>query len=357
MPDLRLVGLMLQEREERLSTFASKSYETKGREIFEDLPGLRTEFQRDRDRIIHCKAFRRIKHKTQVFIAPKGDHYVTRLTHTLEVTQKARTIARALNLNEDLTEAMALGHDIGHPPFGHIGESELGSLCAKGFRHNLQSLRIVDHLEKKGKGLNLTFEVRQGILHHSKPRGDFWGEELPPGLSLEAQILRVADAIAYLDHDLLDSFRGGLLRESDVPLDVREVLGDSHSSRIDSMITDIVATSWGATGLVYNCVNPVISVSEPIRDAANSLREFMFQRVYMPINDGPEGIAARRIIRLLFEYFNENVELIPDDYLEQCDSTEDAAVDYIAGMTDNFAIELSETISHGISEPLKGRLV
>ena len=357
MPDLGLVKFMLQKREEHLSTFASKSYETKGREISEDPPDLRTEFQRDRDRIIHCKAFRRIKHKTQVFIAPKGDHYVTRLTHTLEVAQIARTIARALNLNEDLTEAMALGHDIGHPPFGHIGESELGSLCCKGFRHNVQSLRIVDHLERKGKGLNLTFEVRQGILHHSKPRGDFWGGELPPDLSLEAQILRVSDAIAYLNHDLLDSFRAGILRKSDVPSDVGEILGHSHSSRIDSMITDIVRASWGATGLLSNCVNPAISVSEPVRQAANSLREFMFQRVYMPINDGSEGIAARGIIRLLFEYFNENVELIPDDYLELGDSTEDAAVDYIAGMTDNFAIELSESISEGVSEPLRERLV
>ena len=194
--------IRLEENEERLSRFASRSKYSRGRILEEQPSPLRTEFQRDRDRILHCKAFRRMKHKTQVFIAPVGDHFVTRLTHTLEVSQIARTISRALNLNEDLTEAIGLGHDMGHTPFGHIGEDELGKLSPLGFRHNVQSVRIVEKLEKNGLGLNLTEEVREGMLNHSKPKGDFMSSDLVKGLGLEAQVIRISDAIAYLNHDL-----------------------------------------------------------------------------------------------------------------------------------------------------------
>ena len=224
---------------------------------------MRSEFQRDRDRILHNKAFRRLKHKTQVFIAPLGDHYATRLTHTLEVAQIARTIARALNLNEDLTEAIALGHDLGHTPFGHVGEDEMARLHPDGFRHNRQSLRIVEQLEKDGQGLNLMWEVRQGILRHSKPRGDFLDASLVEDLSLEGQTCRVSDAVAYLNHDLADAFRAHTLHPDQLPESVSDVLGDSHARRIDSLVSDIIESSWQASG--ENCADslgrPVISMS------------------------------------------------------------------------------------------------
>ena len=233
-------------REELLSPFAARSC-TSTRDREEEPDRIRTEFQRDRDRILHSKSFRRLKHKTQVFIAPVGDHYVTRLTHTLEVAQIARTISRALNLNEDLAEAIALGHDLGHTPFGHIGEDELGKLHPGGFRHAEQSLRIVEKLERGGAGLNLTREVRQGILNHSKPRGDFIAH-LPNDLSLEGQICRISDAVAYLNHDLLDAFRAGVITWDDVPGVVDDVLGRSHSQRVNTMVSDVVESSWAASG-------------------------------------------------------------------------------------------------------------
>ena len=234
----------LERLEEALSPYASRSNASRGRERPESPSPLRTEFQRDRDRIIHTKAFRRLKHKTQVFIAPAGDHYVTRLTHTLEVAQIARTIARALNLNEDLVEAMALGHDLGHTPFGHVGEETLDQLSESGFTHSAQSLRIVELLEKDGEGLNLTWEVRQGILCHSKPRGDFLAAETDEQLTLEGQVLRLADSVAYLNHDIADAFRAGILKAADLPEEVDRVLGDSHSQRINALVSDTVYASW-----------------------------------------------------------------------------------------------------------------
>lgn len=340
----------LEDRESTLSPYAAKSKDSH-RDKREEPSPLRTEFQRDRDRIVHSKSFRRLKHKTQVFIAPLGDHYVTRLTHTLEVSQIGRTIARALNLNEDLTEAISLGHDLGHTPFGHVGEHELDRLHASGYRHADQSLRIVEHLEKSGEGLNLTWDVRHGIVSHSKPRGDFWGNTVPDGLSLEGQICRVADAVAYLNHDLGDSFRAGVLDPDDLPSEVNYILGAGHSERIDTMVTDIVESSWQVVGEDAQEVanRPAISMSGPVRVVVNVLRDFMFERVYMPEDLGVEGQAAREIIRLLYRYYVANPTQIPEEY-----GTHDrSVVDYIAGMTDFYALRLADELSPGIASPFQ----
>jgi dGTPase len=326
-----------------------------GREMPDEPSPWRTEFQRDRDRILHSKSFRRLKHKTQVFIAPAGDHYVTRLTHTLEVSQIARTIARALNLNEDLTEAIALGHDMGHTPFGHMGEEEMNRLHPDGFRHAEQSLRIVELLEKEGEGLNLTWEVRHGIVSHSKPRGDFLGENLPDGLSLEGQICRVADAVAYLNHDLADAFRAGLIRPHDLPADVIAVLGERHSQRIDTMVGDIVASSWAATGEdgVGPGQHPTIAMSPKVREAVNLMRDFMFEAVYVPKDRGEEGKTARRVIRLLYKYYDKNRDQIPPEY--DRDNSR-SVVDHVAGMSDQYALRVAERIEPGVARVLRRAL-
>ena len=337
----------LEEKEEALSPFAGRSRNAV-RETSEEPSPLRTEFQRDRDRIIHSKAFRRLK--TQVFIAPTGDHYVTRLTHTFEVAQIARTIARALNLNEDLTEAIALGHDLGHTPFGHVGEDELGRLLPGGFRHAEQSLRIVEKLEKGGRGLNLTSDVRQGILLHSKPRGDFLGDRVPGGLSLEGQIVRISDAVAYLNHDLDDAFRAGILSHDDLPHEVSDVLGDRHSTRINTMVSDVVETSWVVAGEgVPLGEKPPLDMSDSVREAVNVLRDFMFDRVYVPEDRGDEGRTARECMRLLHGYYSEDRSAIPGEY----EDDERAVEDYVAGMTDRFAIRVCETIRPGVAKSLQ----
>jgi len=347
----------LELNEETLSSFASTSRKSKGRLKEEPLCDFRTEYQRDRDRIIHSKAFRRIKHKTQVFIDPVGDHYVTRLTHTLEVAQIARTISRSLNLNEDLTEAMSLGHDIGHTPFGHIGEDELGKLSSSGFRHNKQSLRIVDVIEKNGQGLNLTWEVRNGILNHSKPRGDFFKPEMVDGMTLEAQVLRISDAIAYLNHDLLDAFRAGIIAEKDLPKDVINMLGTRHSKRVNTMVSDVVKSSWSATGEMDVNTPPVIIMSPGIKDAVNALREYMFQNVYVPEDKGEEGKTARHIINVLFDHFSVNGSEILDQYRWISESDEQAVMDYISGMTDRYAIRMAEKISPGSAKIFLDRMM
>tara|TARA_Y100000588_G_scaffold392083_1_gene502747 strand:+ start:170 stop:1234 length:1065 start_codon:yes stop_codon:yes gene_type:complete len=352
---MTIVRERLEEREELLSLFATRATQTKGRLIPEEPCEIRTDFQRDRDRIVHCNAFRRIKHKTQVFIAPQGDHFVTRLTHTLEVAQIARTISRALNLNEDLTEAMALGHDMGHTPFGHIGEDELNKLHSGGFRHNHQSLRIVDKLEKEGKGLNLTWEVRQGILHHSKPRGDFLSPSLTEGMSLEAQVIRISDAVAYLNHDLLDAFRAGVLTETSIPRYIQEILGERHSQRINTMVNDIVTTSQEAMDSVGLDTAPEIKMGVDLRDAVYALREFMFQNVYVPEDKGEEGTTARKIIDLLFGHYHQKKHLIPEDFQIRSETFDDAVKDYISGMTDQYAIRVAESVSPGIAHVFKGR--
>ena len=276
-PDLSAVRLRLEERERSLSPYAAKSYETRGRELPEAESPVRTAFQRDRDRIVHCKAFRRLKHKTQVFIAPIGDHFVTRLTHTLEVAQIARTITRGLNLNEDLAEAAALAHDIGHPPFGHAGEQALADVVPGGFRHAEQSLRVVEKLEH----LNLTWEVRDGIVNSSKVREDILAEAWGTPETLEGQIVKISDAVAYINHDIADAIRAGLITEEDLPREVSETLGNRHSQRINTLVCDIIAHSWWATGEGEPPADRRIGMSERVWAAANVLREFMFQRVYL----------------------------------------------------------------------------
>ncbi|MBI4202418.1 MAG: deoxyguanosinetriphosphate triphosphohydrolase [Chloroflexi bacterium] len=344
-----IVRLRLEQREELLSPYAAKVRASKGRAVSEESSPLRTDFQRDRDRIIHCKAFRRLKHKTQVFIAPLGDHYVTRLTHTLEVSQIARTIARALNLNEDLEEAITLGHDLGHTPFGHIGEETLDSLASGGFSHAQQSLRIVEVLEKEGQGLNLTWEVRQGIVSHSKPQGDFLDSGLVEGLTLEAQICRLADAVAYLNHDIGDAIRADLLREEDLPCTVAEVLGLRHSQRIDTMVADVVAASWPCTGDNPAGITPVIRMSVQVREALNTLRDFMFERIYVPSNNNLQGRKAREIVTFLYQQYAHHPEQAPEEYRRREDTPERIALDYVSGMTDHYALRRAEELRPGIS--------
>ncbi len=334
----------LEEREENLSPYAAKSRLSRGRARFEPPSPMRTEFQRDRDRIVHSKAFRRLKHKTQVFIAPLGDHYVTRLTHTLEVSQIARSIARALNLNEDLTEAISLGHDLGHTPFGHVGEEVLNKLYPRGFRHNEQSLRVVEYLEKEGRGLNLTWEVREGILKHSKSnKQDILGDMKDPPDTLEAQICRIADSVAYINHDIADAIRAGIITEGDLPHAAIDVLGRSNSNRIDTMVCDIIDRSWSAAGLDDSQKPPLITMSPRVLAAANSLRQFLFQNVYEVQVARAETERARQVVNFLYHYFIGNIDRLPPEF-KSCDDVERGAVDYIAGMTDNYALRLAQEL-------------
>ena len=304
-----------------LSPLAAHSAETAGREKPVPPCDLRTEFQRDRDRIIHCKSFRRLKFKTQVFLSPEGDHYRTRLTHTLEVAQVARTISRALRLNEDLTEAIALGHDLGHTPYGHIGERTLDSLLQDGFRHNEQSLRVVERLENDGEGLNLTKEVRDGILTHS-------GKQLPE--TLEGECVRRADRIAYLNHDLDDALRGGIIRLDDIPPDFLKILGRTHRERIDTMITDVVSVSMDQSHL---------SMSAVVQNAMDGLREFMFERVYRNPWRDPEEARCDYVLRHLFEYYCTHPGEMPEEFvmIGYQDGTERSVCDYLSCMTDRYA--------------------
>ena len=332
-------------REESLSPHAAKSKLSQGRLRPEEPCPIRAAFQRDRDRIIHCKAFRRLKHKTQVFIAPLGDHYVTRLTHTLEVSQIARTIARALNLNEDLTEAIALGHDLGHTPFGHIGEDVLDELYHRGFRHNEQSLRVVDFLEKDGRGLNISWEVRDGILNHSKTRVGIQGKALGQPNTLEGETCKIADAIAYINHDIGDAIRAGIITEGDLPLSAITVLGNSHSQRINTMVSDIIDHSWAASG--YDTIasdKPTISMSPRVLAAADTLRDFLFEQVYNLRSSQEETEKAREVIRSLYKYFQEHQDELPAEYRLYGDDTERQVIDYIAGMTDQYALRLAEKL-------------
>jgi dGTPase len=335
----------IEENELRLSPFAARSVLSMGRLREEEPCPIRTVFQRDRDRIIHCKAFRRLKHKTQVFIAPLGDHYVTRLTHTLEVSQLARTIARSLNLNEDLTEAISLGHDLGHTPFGHIGEDVLNELYHDGFRHNKQSLRVVDILENDGKGLNLTWEVRDGILNHSKPEDNMYGENWGEVGTLEGEICKISDLIAYVNHDIGDAIRAGVITEKDLPISTINTLGKSHGERINTMVCDIIETSWAATGLENIKNKPVIKMSANVLEATNTLRAFLFERVYRMQSKQQEAIAARDVVRKLYKYFVEHPDELPPEYIRFSDEIERRVVDYIAGMTDHYATNLAQNLS------------
>ncbi|MFC1869974.1 deoxyguanosinetriphosphate triphosphohydrolase [Chloroflexota bacterium] len=332
-----------EQKEEALSPYAAKSCLSRGRLKKEEPCLVRTVFQRDRDRIIHAKAFRRLKHKTQVFIAPLGDHYVTRLTHTLEVSQIARTVSRALNLNEDLTEAIALGHDLGHTPFGHVGEDTLNELYCRGFRHNEQSLRVVDLLENDGQGLNLTWEVRDGILNHSKGRADILGEDSGKANTLEGEVCQIADAIAYINHDIGDAVRHGIITEGTLPLKAITVLGNSHSQRINTMVCDIIEHSWAASGHITTS-SPSIGMSPGILEATNALREFLFEKVYNLNAGQEEAEKAREVIRLLSHYFNQHDDKLPPEYSIYSDEVERRVVDYIAGMTDQYALRMAEEL-------------
>ncbi|MBS1385026.1 MAG: deoxyguanosinetriphosphate triphosphohydrolase [Flavonifractor sp.] len=307
----------------QLSPFACLASASRGRERPLEPCPTRTCFQRDIDRIVHSKAFRRLKHKTQVFLEPEGDHYRTRMTHTIEVSRIARTIARGLRLNEDLTEAAAYGHDLGHTPFGHAGERVLHEIMPGGFAHNEQSLRVVDRLEKDGEGINLTWEVRRGILCHT---GSDRAE------TLEGQLLRLADKIAYINHDIDDAIRGKIIYPMDIPLSVSQVLGFTHSERINTLVTDIIASSAGRNEIVQ---------SAACRDAMHELREFMFEYVYRnPVAKGEEG-KAQDMLRRLFEYYRADPDKLPPEFQEirMEESPERAVCDYISGMTDKFAVE------------------
>jgi len=350
---------MIEAREESLSPYAAKSRSSRGRLRYEEPCPIRTAFQRDRDRIIHSNSFRRLKHKTQVFIAPLGDHYVTRLTHTLEVSQIARTIARALNLNEDLTEAIALGHDLGHTPFGHVGEDVLDELYHHGFRHNEQSLRIVDLLEKDGQGLNLTWEVRDGILNHSKTRMDILGHGWERPDTLEGEVCKIADIVAYINHDIGDAIRAGIITDNDLPLSAVTVLGRFHSQRINTMVCDIIEHSWAVTEYKAG-VTPSIGMSPRVLEATNILREFLFEKVYNVNAVQEETEKARDVVRLLYRYFNEHVDQLPPEYSFYSDEPERRVVDYIAGMTDQYALRMAEELSltkRTAEQTVKGKVV
>jgi dGTPase len=317
------------ERIERdtLSPFAMPASGSKGRERAEEPDPLRTAFQRDRDRIVHAKAFRRLKEKTQVFVAPLGDHYRVRLTHTLEVAQIARTAARALALNEDLTEAIALGHDLGHTPFGHLGEQALTPLLDRPFRHNEQSLRVVEHLENDGRGLNLTWEVRDGIVNHP------WS--MPTPSTLEAQVVRFADRIAYVNHDVDDALRAEIVTAEELPQGPLEVLGSGQAARINTLVSDLVTTSEGS---------PEIALSEPVYRAMDELRDFMFDRVYLREEARHEQDKAIGLVRALFAHYLEHPEDVPEEYHRAPGDLPTRVADYIAGMTDRYAVTVYERL-------------
>lgn len=306
-----------------LSEFAALSKNSTGRDLEEDQCDIRPVYQRDRDRILHCKSFRRLKQKTQVFLSPEGDHYRTRLTHTLEVSQTARTIAKALRLNEDLVEAISLGHDLGHTPFGHAGESALDSVCSHGFKHYEQSIRVVEKLEKGGEGLNLTKEVRDGILNHptaGRPS------------TLEGKIVRLSDKIAYINHDIDDAIRGHILVEEDIPMEFREILGFTSRERLNTLIHDIVRNSEG---------KPDIIMSEEVEKAMTDLRTFMFNNVYKNPKAKGEETKAKKMLIELFEYYMNNIEAMSKEYIDMIElkneNVERVVCDYIAGMTDQYA--------------------
>lgn len=321
----------IEQRElENLSEFASLSSKSMGRDYNETECDIRPVYQRDRDRILHSKSFRRLKDKTQVFLTPEGDHYRTRLTHTLEVSQNARTIAKALRLNEDLVEAIALGHDLGHTPFGHAGERALDRVCEEGFLHNVQSVRVVEVLEKDGRGLNLTKEVRDGILNHQT-------DSMPH--TLEGKIVRLSDKIAYIHHDMDDAIRGNILSEDDIPTELRKTLGNTTTKRYDRFIHDIITNSEGKNDIL---------MSDEIREAMMEMRDFMFENVYTnPIVKGEET-KAERLTENLYYYYLEHSDQLPPEYIrmmnDRGDSLNRIVCDYVSSMSDRFAINKFQEI-------------
>ncbi len=319
---------LMEQEMTMLSPGATRSLQSRGRERPEEDCRLRTHFQRDRDRVLHCNSFRRLSHKTQVFLSPEGDHYRTRLTHTLEVSQIARTIARALRLNEDLTEAIALGHDLGHTPFGHAGEKALNKFCPGGFSHNLQSVRVVERLERGGKGLNLCYEVRDGIACHSSGRGT--------AQTLEGRVVRYSDKIAYMNHDVDDAIRAGILLESELPWQVHHTLGRNKSQRITSLIEDIVA----------NSTDDDILMSPEVLECYKLFRSFMFEQVYTNPTAKREETKVDDMLHRMYSYFLKQPEKLSDEYSEiaQTEGVERAACDYLSGMSDRYCITLFEQL-------------
>jgi dGTPase len=326
--------------QEVLSPHAQLSSRTQGRVRKEPECDLRPPFQRDRDRIIHSKAFRRLKHKTQVFLSPTGDHYRTRLTHTLEVSQIARTISKGLRLNEDLTEAIALGHDLGHTPFGHAGEEVLDQISPRGFSHTDQSLRVVDLLEREGKGLNLTYEVRNGIVKHSKGKGDIIPRDpSEKAVTVEGQVVRVADIIAYVNHDLDDAIRAGVIDAQDIPETCSQILGRTHGERIDAMVKDVMHTTYSSQEN-----GPSLSMSPRVLKAMMRLRDFLYDRVYDSEVVHGDFVKASKILVELYVKFTKNADLLLKemDRDELYDTVDACACDYLAGMTDRYAFDLYE---------------
>jgi len=340
--DLHRVRRRIEQDEERLSPFAARSA-TATRPRPEEPSSVRAAFQRDRDRIVHTKAFRRLKHKTQVFIDPQQDHLVTRITHTFEVAQVGRTIARALRLNEDLAEAIALGHDIGHGPFGHAGEEALAECLPEGFRHNYQSERVLDKLENDGRGLNLTHAVLDGVRKSSKAREDVMAEGWGVPETLEGQVIKLADALAYLNHDVQDAIRAGIIGEDDLPDASQRVLGRSHGERLETLVTDVVASSWTATGEGHEPGGepPAIAMTPGVHAAVNDLREFMFQRVYLLAERRSEVDRAKAIVHFLFDHAVEHPDSISSGYSLPNDPLPRRAADFVSGMTDRYAIRLA----------------
>jgi len=312
-----------------LSPYASHSTDSRGRLKPEVQCDIRPVFQRDRDRIIHCRAFRRLKDKTQVFLSPEGDQYRTRLTHTLEVSQNARTIAKALRLNEELVEAIALGHDLGHTPFGHAGEKALNQICPQGFQHHQQSVRTVERLEKNGKGLNLTYEVRDGILNHQTTGTPH---------TLEGKVVRLSDKIAYIHHDMDDAVRAGILKESDVPKEIQEVIGSTSGERLDHLIHDIVTASVDKNDIL---------MSEPVAAAMQKMRKFMSDNVYHNPRAKSEEGKAERLVEALYQHYMKHIDDLPEEFLlllREGDAREQVVCDYVGSMTDRFAIATYENI-------------
>ena len=334
------IRAILERREDMLAPGAARAATSAGRASFEAPDPFRLPYQIDRDRIIHTSAFRRLKHKTQVFVVPDTDHVVTRMTHTIEVQQVARTIARALNLNEDLAEAIAWGHDLGHTPFGHAGEEVLAALLPDGFRHNEQSLRIVDLLARDGRGLNLTAEVREGILLHSKVRESVAAEAWGNAESLEGQIVKLADSIAYLNHDIEDAVAAGVIEESDLPAPVLATLGDSHSARIRTLVTDCVRESWSAA---LGTGPKRIGLSAAVLEATDLLREFMFERVYLVESTLREAQRGQTVVAALYRHYEAHPEEITGWSLPD-DPPWRRAADYVSGMTDGFALRTATAL-------------
>ena len=337
MRGMTIREMLEQIERDTLHSRAARSADTRGRDRAEPEDDIRPSYQRDRDRIIHCKSFRRLKHKTQVFLAPEGDHYRTRLTHVLEVTQIARTIGKSLRLNEVLTEAIGLGHDLGHSAFGHAGEAALNKLVRGGFDHYRQSVRVVEKLENDGRGLNLTVEVRDGILKHSKGEKGELLRKRPKAraLTLEGDIVRISDIIAYVNHDIDDGIRAGIIRENDIPKDIRTTLGRTGSMRIDRMVRDCIQATLA-------CDYEAIALSPEVEQALDALRKYMFENMYLIPTVRGEFEKAQKILTALFEY----VVAHPDEYLEMNDSdpVERLAIDFIAGMTDRYALNLYATL-------------